>query len=82
MFYNEWNRRALKQSDFAFNIDYPAWDRMAQALPSASISSLASAIPKVSQSYNHRNREDIDTSLIYESVWTTYQMLEDVARAS
>lgn len=81
-FYNEWNRRALKKSDFVFNIDYPAWDRIAQTLPGASISSLASAIPKVSQSYNHRNREDIDTSLIYESVWTTYQMLEDAARAS
>jgi hypothetical protein len=82
MFYNEWNRRALKECHFAFNVEFPAWDRVALALPAVPLSSLASAIPKVSQSYNHRNRSNIDTSLIHESVWTTYQMLEDAARAS
>lgn len=81
-FYNEWNRRALKEADFVFNIEYPAWDRMSQALPSVSLTALASAISKVSQSYNHRNRSNVDPSKIHESVWNTYQMLEDAARAS
>lgn len=82
IWYNEWNRRALMEAHFVFNVEYPSWDRMAQAVPDTSLSQLASAIPHVSQTYNHRQRANVEIDAVPASVWTTYEMLEAAARAS
>lgn len=82
IWYNNWNRRALRDSHFVFNVEYPAWDRMAGALPDSNLTALASAIPKVSQTYNHRPRANVNIEAIPASVWATYEMLEAAARAS
>jgi len=82
LFYQRWNLLVLQDAHFTFNIDYPAWDRVAKVLPGMKLADLASAIPNVSQTYNHRQRSNIDLNAIPQYVWDVFQVLEDSARAS
>lgn len=79
--YNVWNRKIIGYADLVTNIDDVAWEKIIKLTGSTKLD-LASAIPEVPQTYNHRHRANLDTSLIPTSVWDTYQMLEDASSGS
>lgn len=81
MFYAYWNMRIMQYAHFMFNIDDPALDLLARGAR-VSMTSMAGAVPLVSQTYNHRQRADVAELEFPDYVWDSYQLLEDAARAS
>ena len=75
------NQHALNYAHFVTDIDSVAWEKIVRAV-GMNATELAAAIPNVSQTYNHRNRADVDIAQIPGSVWATYELLEGASRAS
>lgn len=67
--YIDWNRRALEYASVVTDLDDIAWGRIARLAPPLTVTDLAGALPTVSQTYNHRERANVDPDAVPHEVW-------------
>lgn len=74
--YVAWNLLALPEADIVTPIADMNWGALVEAHPALCAGHVRNAVDNVGNAYNHRERADIDPSLIPEEVWFTYKELE------
>ena len=76
--YMIWNKHALAYADVVTDIDDVAWEKIIPLSSYLTIEGVALGIAQVSQTYNHRQRADIDPELIPPEVWEMRALLKEM----